>query len=246
VCRWFPRSLCSRAERTTRIRPLPGIRINSRIDRTDRKDRIGKTDRRDRIDRTDRRDRTDKTGRRDRIDRIGKTDLYGITADRTTGVKTAAADRMAAATADLRAADPITDSIKEEGARVQMADLRETDKTDFRETAGRVLKTVRMIAVVRALVQAAVVVLMAVREIIEETADREPDPEIREAARALWEKLRQRIWKRGAKKISAVQAIKRGISAQGKTIFTRRMKHYGISPAGSSSPKRKRKKWLKK
>jgi len=198
VCRWFPRSLCSRAERTTRIRPLPGIRINSRIDRTDRRDRIGRTDRRDR---TDRRGRTD---RRDRIGRTDKTDLYGITADRTTGGRTAAAHRTAAATADLRAADPITDSIREEGARVQMADLRETDKTDFRETAGRVLKTVRMIAVVRALVQAAAVVLMAVREIIEETADREPDPEIQEAARALWEKLRQRIWKRGAKKISAV------------------------------------------
>lgn len=124
-------------------------------------------------------------------------------------------------TADLReetarAADLIVDRVREEEAQVQMADPRETGRTVFREAAGRVLRVARVIAVVQALVQAAAAILMAAREITEAMADREPVPEMEEAARALRETLRQKIWKRG------VQITRRGISAPGKTISTRR------------------------
>ena len=144
------------------------------------------------------------------------------------GRKTAA-HRKAGVTAEpraeiTRAADLIADSIREEEAQDQMADLRGTDRTGFRETAGRVLRAVRVIAAVRALVQAAAAISMVVREITEETADREPVPEIQEAARALREKLRQRIWKRGARTTSAAQIIRTGISAPERTTSTRKMR----------------------
>ena len=103
-----------------------------------------------------------------------------------------------------------------------MADLRETGRTGFREAAGRVLRAVRVIAAVRALAQAAAVISMAAREITEAMADREPLPEMEEAARALQGTLRQRIWKRGVMMKRGAQATRRGISAPGRTISMRR------------------------
>ena len=187
-------------------------RINYKTGRTDRKGSL----------RDNRKDRIGLKGRTDRKGRIGPTgrtdpqEITGITAGRKAAVT--AGPRAGTA----RVAGPTADSIREEEVQVQMAGLRETGKTDFREAAGRVLKAARVIAVVQALVQAAIVILTAAREITEEMSDREPVPEIQEAAKALQGKLRQKIWKRGVMMTSAAQTTRRGISAPGKTTFMRK------------------------
>ena len=123
-----------------------------------------------------------------------------------------------------RATDRTGDSSRtEEG--MQVADLRATDKTDFREMADRAGKAVRATGVVLALIRAATAVSTVLRAITEEMADREPDTEIRIRARALQRKLRQRIWKSGVRMKRDAQAAWRRINAPERIISTRKTKH---------------------
>lgn len=159
------------------------------------------------------------------------TDLQGTIvlrtdADRTTDsrVTVTAEARTASRVEDLRVTDRSADSFRAEEA-TEMADLRETEGTDFRDLADRVWKAVRVTGAVLALVRAVTAVLTVLREITEQVADREPDSEIRGRVRALQVKLRQRIWKRGARKIRDVQAARRRINAPKRITSMRRTRH---------------------
>lgn len=118
-----------------------------------------------------------------------------------------------------------TDRTSPGEAADKMADLREIDRTDFREMAGRALAAVRVIAGVRALVRVLTVISMAVRVTAAAMEDREPDTEIINRARLLRERLLQRIWKRSARKKRGVQTARRRESDPGRIISTRKTKH---------------------
>ena len=128
-----------------------------------------------------------------------------------------------------KAADPaVTDrsavSSRAEEA-TEMADLRETEERDFREPADRVWKAVRVTGAAPAPVRAVTAALTVLRAITEQVADREPDSEIRDRVRALQGKLRQRTWKRGARKTRDVQAARRKISAPKRITSMRMTRH---------------------
>ena len=80
------------------------------------------------------------------------------------------------------------------------------EATVSRDLADLAVRTVRGIVAVRALVRAVTVALTVHRAITEAMADREPDSETGIRIRASLERLRQRIWKRGARMIRGAQA----------------------------------------
>ena len=97
------------------------------------------------------------------------------------------------------------------------------EATASSDLADRVVKTVRVIAAVQALVRAVTVALTVRRAITEAMADREPDSETGTRIRASLERLRQRIWKRGARTIRDAQAaVSRRISVPRESISMRK------------------------
>ena len=158
---------------------------------------------------------------------------------------------MAALTAAVRAArvrvtDRREDSSSQEEAADKMADLRATDKPDFREAAGRVLQGLQVIVAVRGAVRVLTAVSAVVRVTAEALEDREADSEIISQVKALQEKLLPRIWRRSARKKSGVQTARRKENAPGRTISTRRMMQQGRNPADSLNLRRRKKKQSKK
>lgn len=169
---------------------------------------------------TDLQDPTEATGLRETTE---ATDRPETIVPRTAGeAKTAIRETVTTeARAAIRAADRTADNSRAEEAAA-MADLRETEETDFRDLAGRVWKAARVTGAVLAAVRAADAVLTVLRAITAAMEDREPDSGIRTRARALAERLRQRTWIRGARKTRGAQAARRRISAPGRIISTRR------------------------
>jgi hypothetical protein len=125
-------------------------------------------------------------------------------------------------TADLPVTDLSVDSSREEEAAAQMADLRATDKMDFREMADRALTELRVIGVVRAAARAVAVGLTVHCAITVAMLDREIDLEITDQGKALLEKLRPKTWKRGAMKIRDALTARKKTNVPGKIIFTRK------------------------
>ncbi len=170
---------------------------------------------------------------------------------RRTAVITAAATAAvmaaptAAARAEAREAGRTEDSSSQEEAD-RMEGPRETDRADFREAAGRVLWVLQVTAGVRALVRVLGAISMVVRATAEALEGREVDSVTINRARVLFRKLRARIWRRSARKTREGLTARRKESAPGKTISTRRMRQPGRSPAGSSSLKRRKRKWQRK
>ena len=87
------------------------------------------------------------------------------------------------------------------------------------------LRAVWVIAAVRVLVRALTGVSTVLRAMAEALEDREPDSEIINRVKALWERLRQRIWKRSARKKRGAQTARRRANAPRKTIFMRKTRH---------------------
>lgn len=141
---------------------------------------------------------------------------------RTTGTATPDPRTDDLRTAGLRVTDLREDSSREEEAAAQMADLRATDKMDFREMADRALTVLRVIGVVRAAARAAAVVLTVHCAITVAMLDREIDLEITDQARALAERLRPRTWKRGAMKIRDALTARKRTNAPRRIIFTKK------------------------
>ena len=166
-----------------------------------------------------------------------RTDLQETDISRGTVVRkavfriTAAGGITAAVMAGIREAraiDRSADNSSQEEAMVRMPERRETDRADrpdFRDLAGRALAVVRLIGAVRALVRVLTVISTVVRAIIAEMADREPDSEIISRVRASQERLRQRIWKRSARKKRGVLTARRRGNAPRRTISMRKTKH---------------------
>lgn len=164
----------------------------------------------------------------------------------TAVVTTVAMAALMAVRAEVRATGRTEDSSSQEEAADRMEGPRETDKTDFREAAGRVLWVLQVTAGVRALVRVLGAVSTVVRATAEALAGREVDFGIINRARALLQRLRARMWRRSARKKRDGLTVRRKASAPGKTISMRRMRQPGRSPAGSSSLKRRKRKWQRK
>lgn len=188
-----------------------------------------------------------------RTDRQGRdvTRETALRADILRGLQTAVTAAaattvvMAALTA-ARETDRTEDSSSQEEAADRMADLRETDKADFREAAGRVLWVLQVTVAVRALARVLGGISMVARATAEALEDREVDSEIINRVRALQERLRVRIWRRSARKKRDGLTARRKASAPKKTIFMRRMMQPGRNPADSSSLRRRKRKWQRK
>ena len=168
------------------------------------------------------------------------TDRLGRTAIRTIATPTIVAPRTAvlrivirvtvtteaairADREDRRATDRIADSSRTEEATAMAASEVTEEATASRDLADRVVRTVRAIVVVQALVRAVTVALTVHRAITEAMADREPDSETGIRIRASLERLRQRIWKRGARTIRDAQAaVSRRISVPRGSISMRK------------------------
>ena len=164
------------------------------------------------------------------------TDRRERTAIRTTAIPTIAAPRtviratvtteVRADREDRRATDRIADSSRTEEATAMAASEVTEGATASRDLADRVVKTVRAIVAVQALVRAVIVALTVHRAITEAMADREPDSETGTRIRASLARLRQRIWKRGARTIRDAQAaVSRRISVPRESISMRKMRH---------------------
>ena len=151
----------------------------------------------------------------------------------TAVVTTVAMAALMAVRAEVRATGRTEDSSSQEEAADRMEGPRETDKTDFREAAGRVLWVLQVTAGVRALVRVLGAVSTVVRATAEALAGREVDSGIINRARALLQRLRARMWRRSARKKRDGLTARRKASAPGKTISMRRMRQPGRSPAGS-------------
>jgi hypothetical protein len=104
-----------------------------------------------------------------------------------------------------------------------MADLR--GRMDIRGVTDLVQRALRVNDAARVVLRAAAGALTVLLAITEQMADREPDTEIKTRARALPQKLRARMQKSGARTRRDAQAVWRRISAPGKTISMRKMKH---------------------
>lgn len=159
---------------------------------------------------------------------------------------TAAMAALTAARAQARETDRTEDSSSQEEAADRMADLRETDKVDFREAAGRVLWALQAIAAVRALARVLGGISMAARATAEALEDREVDSAIINRVKALPERLRERIWRRSARKKRDGLTARKKASAPRKTISMRRMMQPGRNPADSSSLRRRKRKWQRR
>lgn len=136
---------------------------------------------------------------------------------------TGTTEEVIRAAQDRRERDRIAVSSSQEEA-IQVATLRETDRTDFREMADRALKAARVIAVVLALVRAITGALTVRHAITEEMVDRELDSEIKIRVRDLQEKLRQRIWRSGARMKRDAQAAWRRTNAPRRIISMKTMR----------------------
>jgi hypothetical protein len=119
--------------------------------------------------------------------------------------------------------DRIAVSPSREEVMVRMPDSRVTGPMDFRETAGRVLKAVQMIAVVRALIRAADAVITIIPATVEAMEGREADSEIISRVKDLRQKLLPKIWRRSGRKTRGGLTARRRISAPGKIIFMKRI-----------------------
>jgi hypothetical protein len=167
------------------------------------------------------------TGRR--VTEIRGTVPQETAASRTTEAVTdaiTAMDVTAEATvfpaADPSATERTVDSFRKEEA-AQMADLR--GRMDIRGVTDLVQRALRVNDAARVVLRAAAGALTVLLAITEQMADREPDTEIKTRARALPQKLRARMQKSGARTRRDAQAAWRRISAPGKTISMRKMKH---------------------
>ena len=147
---------------------------------------------------------------------------------------------------DIREPDPSAASSREEET-IEMGDLRETDRAAaFREALDRVRKVLRVIGVVRALAWAADAASAVASATAAAMEDRELDSEIIGRVRASLQKLRQRMWKSGAKMKSGAQAIRREIRDPERIIFMRRTRQLKTVPADLSNLKRRKRKQLRK
>ena len=171
-----PRS-CRCSRRTHGPREARGLRETTDLRGTT--DPTGMTDLQDPTEATGPRETTEATDRPETI--VPRT-----AGEATTAIRETVTTEVRAA---IRAADRIADNSRAEEAAA-MADLRETEETDFRDLAGRVWKAARVTGAVLA-ADAALTVLRAITAAME---DREPDSGIRTRARALAERLRQRTW----------------------------------------------------
>lgn len=154
-----------------------------------------------------------------------------MAAVRITGTGMAVGRMAAAGMAGLQAVtreaatDRTADSTRTGEEMVEMEDPRATDKVDIREAAGQVMKAVRVTAGVRAAARAVTAVITVRRAMAEAMADREIDSEIISRAKALQQRLLEKMWKRGARRRRGVQAARRKTSAPGKITSTRRTRH---------------------
>lgn len=157
---------------------------------------------------------------------LQETDMPRGTADRKAAFRIIAVGITAAMVTVrmVRAAEQSADNSSQEEAMGRMPEHRETDRADFRDLAGRALAAVRLIGAVRVLVRALTVTLTAARVIIVQMEDREPDSEIISQVKASLERLRQKIWKRSARKIRDVRTARRKANVPGRTISMRRTK----------------------
>lgn len=114
------------------------------------------------------------------------------------------------------------DSDKEE--EMQVADRKATDRVS-KEVADRVKKVYRASVVALVLARVATAILAVHREIIEEMADRVVDSETRARAKALLQKLPERIWESGARMKRDAQAAWRRTEGLRRTISTRMKRH---------------------
>ena len=114
-----------------------------------------------------------------------------------------------------------------------MEDLREKDprataREDLTDLLVLIWQAVRRITAVTAAVQALMRVVTAALAIktaaVQAMTDREIDSQITSRAKALWQKLLQRIWKRNVKKTRDV-SVRRRISAPKKICSTKRKKY---------------------
>lgn len=166
-------------------------------------------------------EKIEKTGITETIEKIEKTETIGIT--ETTEITEAAETVETPEDTTARGTDRTGDNHRQEEAMVKMPDIRATGRTDIREMAGRVLKTVRMIAVVRELVKAAVVISTVVRATAEAMEGRAADTETINRVRDSWEKRLRRIWRKSARKIRDAQTARRKTNVLRKTISMKKI-----------------------
>ena len=180
-------------------------------------------------ERTGMAEKTEETGTTETIGTIepagitGTTEITGITTETITETTEITTEKIEITEGrETMAARETGRAVSQEEAAAKITDTRATGKMDIREVAGLVLRITKMIAVVRALLRAADVISTVVHAMAEAMADREPDTEIINRARDLWEKRPQRTWKRSVRKTRGAQTARKRINAPGKITFTRK------------------------